>query len=371
MYYIVISLILPMPLPTPPNILSRRSSTLLATLGMLLLASACRKSEMPNPNPPSPLTIKPPPSLGFYVVGYMPSYRDPEAVPDQKFRMCNVINYAFAAVSANGDLSIANPARLVVVAEKARRNGAKVFLSINGTPTNWAQMSASTVTRLSFIRQIMNTLRTYNLHGVDIDWEFPSTADGTAATFTALMKELGDSCHVNAAYYLSAAITAGKYPGAFRDAISTDLLQGDKVDFFNIMAYDDFSTTIPYRHHSDLALAQTSLNYWINTRGMPRQRAVLGLPAYGRPSGITQTGTTLTYAAILTQNGSPLADSATVSVTGFNAYTVYYNGQPTIKRKAKLAQTLASGIMLWEKGQDSHDVNSLLKAACDTLGRSY
>lgn len=371
MYYIVISLILPMPLPTPPNILSRRSSTLLATLGMLLLASACRKSEMPNPNPPSPLTIKPPPSLGFYVVGYMPSYRDPEAVPDQKFRMCNVINYAFAAVSANGDLSIANPARLVVVAEKARRNGAKVFLSINGTPTNWAQMSASTVTRLSFIRQIMNILRTYNLHGVDIDWEFPSTADGTAATFTALMKELGDSCHVNAAYYLSAAITAGKYPGAFRDAISTDLLQGDKVDFFNIMAYDDFSTTTPYRHHSDLALAQTSLNYWINTRGMPRQRAVLGLPAYGRPSGITQTGTTLTYAAILTQNGSPLADSATVSVTGFNAYTVYYNGQPTIKRKAKLAQTLASGIMLWEKGQDSHDANSLLKAACDTLGRSY
>jgi hypothetical protein len=30
-----------------------------------------------------------------------------------------------------------------------------------------------------------------------------------------------------------------------------------------------------------------------------------------------------------------------------------------------------NGIMLWEKGQDVHDGNSLLKAVCDTLGRPY
>jgi GH18 family chitinase len=185
------------------------------------------------------------------------------------------------------------------------------------------------------------------------------------------MKELGDSCHVNAKYYLSAAITAGKYAGAYRDAITAELLQGDKVDFYNIMAYDDFSTSAPFRQHSDFTLAQTSLDYWVNTRGMPRKRAILGLPAYGRPSGITQTGTTLAYSAILAQNGSARSDSATVSVTGFNNYTIYYNGQPTIKRKAMLAKSQANGIMLWEKGQDTNDATSLLKAACDTLGRTY
>ena len=36
-----------------------------------------------------------------------------------------------------------------------------------------------------------------------------------------------------------------------------------------------------------------------------------------------------------------------------------------------LAKSLANGIMLWEKGQDTHDATSLLKAACDTLGRTY
>lgn len=361
-----------MPLNRFPNF---RSLTSIVVLTMLFIAS-CRKADLPAPQPPAPpvpptVNITPPADLGFYIVGYVPSYRDPDAIPDVKFKMCNVINYAFAAVGATGDITIANPARLSIVVDKAKRNGAKVFLSFNGTTANWAQMAGSATTRTYFIRQVMGAVRSYGLHGVDIDWEFPSTADGTSVTFTALMKELGDSCHVDAKYYLSAAITAGKYAGAYRDAITAELLQGDKVDFYNIMAYDDFSTTAPFRHHSDMSLAQTSLNYWINTRGMPKKRAILGIPAYGRASGITQTGTTLAYSAILAQGGNVLSDSATVTVTGFPNYTIYYNGQPTVKRKAMLAKSLANGIMWWEKGQDVNDAGSLLKAACDTLGRAY
>ena len=57
------------------------------------------------------------------------------------------------------------------------------------------------------------------------------------------------------------------------------------------MAYDDFSTSTPYRHHSDYTLATVCLNYWLTTRGMPASKAVLGIPAYGRPAGMTQSGT--------------------------------------------------------------------------------
>jgi hypothetical protein len=64
-------------------------------------------------------------------------------------------------------------------------------------------------------------------------------------------------------------------------------------------------------------------------------------------------------------------DSATVTAGGISNYTIYYNGQYTIKRKAKLAKEIAGGVMLWEKWQDAPDGNSLLKAACDTVGRSY
>jgi chitinase len=351
----------------------------LISAGVSLFLYSCTKKEAiltPPPNPPvtpPAIVIQPPPAFGFYVVGYFPSYRNVNDVPDVKFKMCNVVNYAFFAVNASGLLTVNNPTTLAAVIAKTRANGAKIFVSINDGSgdgkTNFKNMAATNTGRLNFIKDVMAKVRLYGFDGVDMDWEFPNTNDGTDLTFTLLMKELSDSLHRDAKYYLTAAITAGKYSGGVRDAIKSELF--NYVDWFNIMSYDDFNTTIPYRHHSDMTLTQTSFNYWINTRGMPTSKFVLGLPAYGRASGITQTGTTLSYQAILAQGGNPLSDSAIVTAGGFTNYTIYYNGQNTIKRKAILAKQSGNGIMMWEKWQDAADGNSLLKAACDTIGRAY
>lgn len=320
--------------------------------------------------------IQPPAPFGYYVVGYFPSYRNLADVPDVKFRMTNCVVYSFYSVNGSGGLSAPSSpaATLAAVRDKARLNNAKVFLGINDGSgdgkTNFKNMAATASGRNNFIKEVLNVVRTNNLDGVDMDWEFPTTSDGTDATFTLLMKELSDSLHRDERYYLSAAITAGKYAGGIRDAVRNEVFP--YVDFFNVMAYDDFSTSVPYKHHSDYALAQTCLNYWLNTRGMPAAKCVLGIPAYGRPSGITQSGTILTYKSILSQGGNPLYDSAVVTASGYpSPYTIYYNGQYTVKRKAKLAKDMANGIMMWEKWQDAADVNSLLKAACDTVGRAY
>jgi hypothetical protein len=316
--------------------------------------------------------IQNPPPFGYYVVGYFPSYRNLADVPDVKFRMTNVVVYAFYSVNTSGTLTApASPtATLTAVRDKARTNNSKVFLGINdGAAGNFKNMATTAAGRNNFIKDVMNTVRANNLDGVDMDWEFPSTSDGTDITFTALMKELSDSLHRDGRYYLSCAITAGKYAGGFRDAIRNEIFP--YVDIFNIMAYDDFNTTVPYRQHSDYTLATVCLNYWLNTRGMPAAKCVLGLPAYGRPSGITQTGTVLTYKTILSQGGNPQLDSAIVTAGGFTNYTIYYNGLYTVKRKAILAKQIANGVMMWEKWQDAIDATSLLKAACDTVGRPY
>jgi spore germination protein YaaH len=318
------------------------------------------------------LVIQTPAPFGYYVVGYFPSYRNLAEVPDIKFRMTNCVIYAFYSVNGTGTLSAPSSptASLTAVRDKARANGSKVFLGINdGAASNFKNMAATAAGRNNFIKDVMNNVRANNLDGVDIDWEFPSTTDGTDITFTALMKELSDSLHRDGRYYLSAAITAGKYAGGFRDAIRNEIFP--YVDFFNIMAYDDFNTTVPYRHHSDYTLATVCLSYWLTTRGMPASKAVLGLPAYGRPSGITQTNTVLTYKTILSQGGNPQLDSAIVTAGGFTNYTIYYNGQYTVKRKAILAKQIANGVMMWEKWQDAVDGTSLLRAACDTVGRPY
>jgi chitinase len=345
---------------------------------LVLLAGCSKKSDpvaapTPPPPTPAPVVIAPPPAFGYYVVGYFPSYRNLADIPDVKFRMCNVVNYAFFSVNANAGLTVPANTNAPSVITKAHANGAKVMLSINDGSgdgkTNFKAMASSSATRLIFIKDVMAKVRQYGFDGVDVDWEFPTTSDGSDLTFTTLMKELSDSLHRDAKYYLTAAVTAGKYAGGIRDAVKAELFP--VVDFFNIMAYDDFNTSVPYKQHSDYALAVTCLNYWLNTRGMPKDKCVLGFPAYGRASGITQSGTILTYRDILSRGGSSQSDSAVVSNGSFTNYTIYYNGQPTVKKKAILAKQIANGVMIWEKWQDAMDGNSLLKAACDTVGRTY
>ncbi len=340
-------------------------------LFLLLVLVACSKKGIEEP--PPPVIIQPPPAIGFAVVGYFPYYRTVADIPDQHFRMYNVVNYAFFSVTASGGLQERNSAVFNALYTKAKTQGAKVFIAIDDGSgdgsTNFKSMASTPAGRNGFIKELMQKVRSYKLDGVDIDWEFPRTSDGSDLSFTALMKELSDSLHRDAKYYLTAAITPGKYAGAVRDAIKAELFS--YVDWFNVMIYDDFSTTVPYKQHSDINLAQTSINYWIGTRGMPAAKFVLGMPAYGRPSGITQTNTVLTYKAILAQGADPLSDSATVTAGGFTNYTIYYNGQQTIKRKAILAKQATGGIMFWEQGQDATDQRSLIKAACDTIGKSY
>jgi chitinase len=350
----------------------------LLPLIVIIIFQSCKKETAVNPTPPpspTPIVIQAPSAFGFYVVGYFPNYRNLAEVPDVKFRMCNIVNYAFFSVNTSGTLTVNNPALVPQVIAKAKANNAKVFVSINDGngdgKTNFKSMASTATGRNNFIKDVMSNIRLYNFDGADIDWEFPSTSDGTDATFTLLIKELSDSLHLGAKYYLSIAVTAGKYAGSIRDAIKSEVFS--YADIFNVMSYDDFSSTILYKQHSDYNLAVTSLNYWLSTRGMPKEKCVLGFPAYGRASGITQTGTTMAYRTILTQGGSSQSDSAFItSNAAFPAgYTIYYNGQPTVKLKTVLAKQRANGVMMWEKWDDAPDANSLLKAACDTIGRAY
>ncbi|MBS1919684.1 MAG: glycoside hydrolase family 18 protein [Bacteroidetes bacterium] len=338
-------------------------------LPTLLYLSACKKETLPAP--PAPVNIYPPVKPGFMVVGYFPSYRYVNEYPDRMFRMCDVVNYAFANITAAGTSIISDIPKFDSVYQKAKANGAMVFLSIAGDPTLFASMSSTSGGRNIFIQDIMQKVRQNHLDGIDIDWEYPHSNDGTGQTFSLLMKQLSDSLHVDGKYFLTAAITPGKYAGSIRDGIGNDVFQ--YADWFNVMAYDDFSTNPAnlYQQHSPFSLATTSFDYWINTRGMPKDKCLLGIPIYGRPSGMTQTGTVLTYKTILQQGGSPMSDSAIVSAGGFSNYTIYYNGQPTVKKKAAYARSVGGGIMFWEIGQDAADDRSLIKAACDTLGINY
>ena len=229
----------------------------------------------------SPQTIiAPPPEIGIKKVGYILDFRTPASIPDIRFKQCNVIIFAFGYVNTKG-LYFKHPENLVDFSKKANEVGCKVLLGVSGSHAMFKYITATKQRRNFLVKQLMQSVDKHELDGVDIDWEFPSIKDKTNEAFTAFLKELSDSCHTNAKYYLSCAVTPGVNGGRRSSAINAELLTGDWVDWFNVMVYDDFSEKYPYHHHSNFNTAVTSFKYWLLVRKMKKRKMRNG-PAFIR-----------------------------------------------------------------------------------------
>ncbi|WP_412466813.1 glycosyl hydrolase family 18 protein [Pedobacter sp. KLB.chiD] len=335
---------------------------LLIGTSALLIVLSCKKNDpltLPC-DPPVPTT----PYVtdnSFKIVSYFPSYRDPASVADSKFKMITHLFYAFLNPNTDGSLvALEQPARFTAVIQKAKANGVKTGISISGTKNIFVTMAASATARSLFVKNVLTFVKTNNLDGIDMDWEYPSTSDGSADHYVLLMKELSDSLH-KYHKFLSAAITPGVYAGSIRDGLKSEVFP--VVDFFNIMVYDGigWDKNEPIQHAS-YNMAVASLNYWLSSRGMPREKAVLGIPAYGKNANNSAKA----YRDFVTAGADVSLDNALIDGVQF-----YFNGTITTRKKAKLAKDIANGIMFWEFYHDENGDKSIIRAANNELGRNY
>lgn len=108
--------------------------------------------------------------------------------------------------------------------------------------------------------------------------------------------------------------------------------------------------------HSPYNFAVECGEYWTKTRGLSKDKVVLGVPFYERPNWAS-------YADVVAKDpANAYKDSAVI-----NGTTVYYNGITTMKNKTTWACNNAGGIMIWEITQDSKNAQlSLLNAIYGT-----
>ncbi len=219
------------------------------------------------------------------IVAYVTSWSD--VIPDPHY--ISHINYAFGHVNDSFDgVRISNENRLHQIAGlKNDHPHLKVLLSIGGWESGrFSEMAANEAWRLSFANDCQRIVKEFNLDGIDIDWEYPtsdlagiSCSPDDTDNYTLLMRDIRQAIGNNK--LLTQATAAS---GEFMDHKALD----QYLDFTNIMTYDMGNPPI---HHSALYRSEmVGKNCGDEAvkkhlaAGVPKHKLVMGMPFYGRAS---------------------------------------------------------------------------------------
>lgn len=294
------------------------------------------------------------------VVAYVPNWIDlPAFAASIDYTKVTHLNIAFEnPTDARGDLSF-KPGNAALVA-KAHRHGVKVLVSIGGgAAANDAALKLryfaliKPANRSRFVAKLADYVSRHGFDGLDLDLEGPAI-NGDYGGFVG---ELAVALH-RRGKLLTAALSRG-YGGA---KVPVSALR--HFDFVNIMAYDETGPFAPTRpgQHASLQFARDNVAYWIG-RGLPKAKAVLGVPFYGYGFGAAFQKRGYPYAQIVERHrNAENADQA--------GNTIWYNGIPTIQAKARFVSDQGlGGIMIWSLDQDASGERSLLSAIHAQLNR--
>lgn len=286
----------------------------------------------------------------YKVIAYYPNWAGNITGKVQWDKLTHVY-YAFGLPNENGYMESidgqANNINAMVTA--AHNNNVKAILSVGGWSYSDGRRCSTVFEKAtntdekckSLADSIVAATVKYKFDGVDIDWEYPTTS--SSAQFAAFIKYLRQGCNQNG-LELTAAVAATSGTGYSSEVI-------ELFDFLNIMAYDGNEGA----GHSPYSMVENCYNYWHNTKGVPSNKIVMGVPFYERPNWAS-------YADIVKADVANAQKDSTV----INGTIVYYNGIPTMKKKAEYAAKNCGGIMIWEISQDSTDESlSLLSAIYD------
>lgn len=215
------------------------------------------------------------------------------------------INYAFANIKDGKIVEGAANDRenyRILHGLKGRNPHLKVLASVGGWTWSggFSDMALTRESRRRFIESTVQFIRTHELDGIDLDWEYPGLPgygnphrQEDKQNFTALLKELRTNLNREGkrlGRHLFTSIAAGASQ-AFLDHTEMDKVQ-HYVDWVNLMTYDFYvaGSDPTTGHHACLytnptdpkqVSADSSVRSYLQAHVSPR-KIVLGVPFYGR-----------------------------------------------------------------------------------------
>lgn len=327
----------------------------------ILVHLSCNRNEGNSDNyldKPNCRSLFIPKTYDYQVVGFYPFWEhDVMPVKSIPWEKLTRVIYCFAIPNADGTLNTSNLTNTGQLVDSAHAHGVEVYFSIGGGggegwSDNFPVMATNEESRNRFTKEIRQYLFENCLDGVDIDWEYFSGHQNNVViptesnAYVSLVKDLKTEL---APFNLGISIDIewcdwfGKH---YYDEIT------DYVDYMMVMAYDMHGTSTDPGPHSAFADAigsgndnnSTGLAYWVNYRGWPKERMLLGVPFYGKD--FDQGGLAISYGHILEQYPDAWKYD--------RMNNIYYDGINTVADKTQyVIDNNFSGIMIWEIALDS------------------
>tara|TARA_Y100000590_G_scaffold59517_2_gene63157 strand:+ start:1079 stop:2431 length:1353 start_codon:yes stop_codon:yes gene_type:complete len=225
------------------------------------------------------------------VVGYYPQWIQNSFPPEQiDFSVITHVIHAFAWPNADGSISYYDNMLDPDIANVVHQNDRKLLLSFGGwgNTGGFAAMASTIDSRENFISNLLDLMFNYGYDGIDLDWEYPATAEETN-DLTSLVDELRiafDS--INPDYMITMAVGPGNWSGQHFEYETMN----ENLDWFSMMGYDFHGSWSNHAGHNaplyqsppgDLdGAVHTGINYLLNSRNIPAEKLNLGVPFYGK-----------------------------------------------------------------------------------------
>jgi len=357
-------------------------------LALLWVAAACTP-DIPEPETGTAVAVDEPfeepvvalnPRIddGRHVTAYVTYYGTLKPDPSMLTR----INYAFAELYMKdgfyeGFKVQGGQSRFESIASlKSNHPNLKISLSFTNVVSNednkqgggFSALAKRDESRKAFAEDCLSFLKTYNLDGIDLDWEYPGLSWSGAAcdpscdtdNYVLLVKQLretlGNEYEISYAGYCTdkVAVTDG---WRYIDIKAMD----PYVDYVNIMTYD--LDEAPH-HHSALkdSRAYKDCDRAVRTyltAGIAPDKLVLGIPFYGRHSW-SESPTALSYKSISELDPTKYRRKQWDAVascpyveTMDGVFFCGYDNPRSIALKGEWARMQGMrGLMYWEYDQD-------------------
>ena len=361
---------------TAPN-----SATPTLTVSATRTATASQPSATPSPTPQATQTSVNGSCrnvLAYYTSWSKPAY----SAADIPYGKLTHICHAFLLPNADGSLPVPAGFLEAGLIPNAHSHGVKVLVSVGGASgsANIGTLASTPSLRATFASNVKAFLLANSYDGVDIDWEFPQSAtdkNNLTALVQALRAEFNASPNAHPEWLISGAYSQTTYYGQYYDLTALTPL----VDFFNLMTYDYYGPWSSRSGHNAPLYPATgdpsgnsamgSLNYFINTRGVPPAKINFGLAFYGYdfptealngncPTCGTDTNTDAykTILALIGHGWTRVWDASASSpylTNDTDARVISYDDPQSIQAKADYALNARglAGVFMWDLSMDA------------------